>query len=59
MFLPDPEPCDAASVFVSESCSFSRASQATLGLVGWLVYQDATDLRYVLLAQMANESVAE
>lgn len=58
-FFLDSEPCDAASVFVSESCSFSRASQATLGLMGWLVYQDATGLRYVLLAQVVNESIAE
>lgn len=57
--MQGPEPCGAASVFVSESCSLSRASQATLDLMGWLVYQDAMVLRYVPPAQIINESIAE
>lgn len=58
-FLLDPGSCDATSVFVSDSSSFSRASQATPGLLGWLVYQDAMALRYVLPARRISESLAE
>lgn len=56
--MQGPGAGEAASVFVSESCSLSRVSQATLGLLDWLVYQDAMVLRYVLLIQVVSESIA-